>query len=99
MIEWLEMAGALILGAAAGGFFLASLWWTVRRLPESRQPWLLLLGSLLVRMAVVLAALAHLATRGDWRLLVAAGVGFALIRTVGVRIVAQNVERDARTSH
>ena len=99
MIEWLEMAGALILGAAAGGFFLASLWWTVRRLPESRKPWLLWMGSLLVRMGVVLAALTPLAMRGDWRLLVAAGVGFALIRTVGVRIVAQNVERDARTSH
>ncbi|GAB5515054.1 N-ATPase subunit AtpR [Rhodopirellula baltica] len=89
MNEWVAMTGGFLAGAAAAVFFVASLWWTTVRLPASRQPWLLLGGSALLRMAVVLGVLAMLARSGDWRILVAAAMGFALIRTVGVCTIAQ----------
>ncbi|WDQ14909.1 N-ATPase subunit AtpR [Rhodopirellula sp. P2] len=92
MNEWIAMTGGFLAGAAAGAFFVASLWWTTVRLPASRQPWLLLGGGAVLRMAVVLGILAMLARSGDWRILVAAAMGFALIRTVGVCTIAQ---RDA----
>ncbi len=90
MNDTLAIAFAFFAGLAAGGFFLWSLWWSVRRLPNSRSPALLMLASFLVRMTVVLGVLGLLAMRGDWRWLVAAGIGFALILTVGVRVIAQH---------
>ncbi|WP_047814170.1 N-ATPase subunit AtpR [Rhodopirellula islandica] len=89
MNEWIGLTGGFLAGAAAAAFFVASLWWTTVRLPASRQPWLLLGGSALLRMAVVLGVLGVLARSGDWRILVAAAMGFALIRTVGVCTIAQ----------
>lgn len=88
MNDSLAIAFAFFAGLAAGGFFLWSLWWSVRRLPNSRRPATLMFASFLVRMSVVLGVLGGLAVRGDWRWLVAAGIGFALIRTIGVRVIA-----------
>ncbi|MCA9157418.1 MAG: hypothetical protein KDA72_03775 [Planctomycetales bacterium] len=89
MNDGLGIAFAFVAGLTAGMFFLWSLWWSVRRLPNSPRPVSVMLASLLVRMTVVLGVLGGLAMRGDWRWLVAAGLGFALIRTVGVRVIAQ----------
>ncbi len=89
MNDVLMIAAAFFLGMAAGCFFLKSLWWTVRQLPTTPRPLRLMLLGFLVRMGVVLGVMTGLATSGDWRLLVASGVGFALIRTVGVRTIAQ----------
>ncbi|MFG0265031.1 MAG: ATP synthase subunit I [Rhodopirellula sp. JB055] len=92
MNDWIELTGGFFAGAAAAAFFVASLWWTTIRLPASRQPWLLHTGSAFLRMAVVIATFGLLARGGDWRILVAAAIGFALIRTVGVCTIAH---RDA----
>jgi F1F0 ATPase subunit 2 len=89
MNDSLGITFAFLAGLAAGMFFLWSLWRSVRRLPNSHNPALLMLTGFLVRMTVVLGVLGGLAMRGDWRWLVAAAIGFALIRTVGVRVIAQ----------
>ncbi|MEZ6079878.1 MAG: F0F1 ATP synthase subunit A [Pirellulaceae bacterium] len=89
MNDSLGITFAFLAGLAAGMFFLWSLWSSVRRLPNSQNPALLMLTGFLVRMTVVLGVLGGLAMRGDWRWLVAAAIGFALIRTVGVRVIAQ----------
>ena len=96
MNEWFTVAMAFVAGAALGWFFLQTLWWTVQRLPTSEHPALLVLGSLLLRMSVVVGVLAALAISGDWRLLVAGVAGFVLIRSVGVRYVSQRSRVDVR---
>ncbi|TWU38346.1 N-ATPase subunit AtpR [Novipirellula artificiosorum] len=80
---------AFLSGIALGMFFLGSLWWTVQRLPKTRLPWSFYFTSLIVRMLVLLAGFVVLARQDDWRLLLAGVLGFVLIRTVGVRWVAQ----------
>lgn len=89
MNDWIGMTGGFLAGAAAATFFVASLWWTTIRLPASRQPWLLHSGSAFLRMTTVIATFGLLARSGDWRILVAAAIGFALIRTAGVCVMAQ----------
>ena len=56
----------LISGIALGVFFYGGLWMTVQRMPAARHPAALVLGSLVVRMAVVLAGFLWL-TRGRWQ--------------------------------
>lgn len=53
-------------GIALGVFFYGGLWMTVRQIPRSRHPAPLVFGSLLVRMAVVLAGFVLL-SHGQWR--------------------------------
>ncbi|HEY8496475.1 MAG TPA: ATP synthase subunit I [Limnochordales bacterium] len=47
----------LAAGAVLGLFYFGGLWWTTQRIGRVRQPALLLLGSFVVRMAVILAGL------------------------------------------
>ncbi len=51
--QFLTLALAGLAGLALGGFFFAGLWWTVRKTVAARQPALWVLGSMLLRMAVV----------------------------------------------
>lgn len=76
MIEIL--APAFGVGAALGVFYFCGLWWTVRRL-NSRNGTVLLLGSFLVRSAVVVAGF-YLVMDGRWEALLAALAGFLAAR-------------------
>jgi F1F0 ATPase subunit 2 len=75
---------AASVGLFAGLFFFGTLWWTVRRLRKASRPHLLLVGSLLLRAAVVLVAFYALAARGLWAI-VPAALGFVLARNLLVR--------------
>jgi F1F0 ATPase subunit 2 len=75
-----------VAGAVLGTLFFAGLWWTVRALPGSRHPALLMFGSYMGRMAVLLAGF-YLLGAGDWRRLVAALAGFILVRILILPIV------------
>ncbi|MCF8043294.1 MAG: hypothetical protein K9K36_13965 [Desulfarculaceae bacterium] len=78
------LALAFAAGLAVGWFFFYGLWWTVRRLPTSRHPALLTLGSLGLRMGVSLGVL-FVVMAGDWRRLAAAVVGVVVMRLILVR--------------
>ena len=70
-----------MLGVALGGLFFGGLWWTVRRLPRSRSPWLLYFVSMLVRLAVLLGVLLLIMrSAGDWKPLAACLAGFFVTR-------------------
>ena len=81
MSELLRLPAAGAAGAALGLFYFGGLWLTVRRLPRSRRPGLLLLGSFLVRSAVVVPGF-YFVMGGRWERLLACLVGFLAARTV-----------------
>lgn len=74
---------ALVLAWAAGGvlgtIFFGGLWWTVGKIVSSKQPASWLLGSLLLRMGIVLAGF-YFVSDGRWNRLVACLVGFLFAR-------------------
>lgn len=78
------LAPAFACGAALGALFLASLWWSVRRLEQLAHPGLFMAGSFAVRMLLVLGGF-YLLSDGGWRNLVAALAGFTLVRILAVR--------------
>lgn len=75
---------ASLAGFALGSFYFAALWLTVRHLPDARRPALLTLGSLFIRVAVVLAGF-YLVGAGHWERLVLALFGFVCARAVIAR--------------
>ena len=78
-------AVTLIVAFAAGclvglGYF-GLLWWTVRRIPTARRPGLLLVGSLVGRLAASLTAF-YVVMDGRWECLFACLAGFLVVRQV-----------------
>jgi F1F0 ATPase subunit 2 len=78
------MAVALAAGLGLGTVFFGGLWLTLRRLSDSRQPGLLILGSLIARMGVAL--LGFYVVAGDsWHRLVSCAIGFFVVRSLMIR--------------
>lgn len=75
---------ALVVGVIAGVVFFGGLWLTVNRMMTARHPVLLMIASLLVRAAIVLA-LFYIVSAGDVYRIVASLAGFLLARFVVVR--------------
>jgi F1F0 ATPase subunit 2 len=75
---------ALVGGGLVGLFYFGGLWLTVRALPHTRNPALLVLGSFMGRTAVSLFAL-YLLMDGRWERLLAGMAGFLLARYWMVR--------------
>lgn len=79
MNDFTALLPAFGAGAALGLFYFYGLWYTVRRLQSARWAPLWLLGSGVLRMAVLVVGLYYLGG-GDWRRLLAALVGIVLVR-------------------
>lgn len=76
---WLIVAGGF--GLLLGTFFFGGLWWTVKHGLASTKPALWLVGSSLLRTAIVLAGF-YAIGRDDWKRLLAALVGFIVARFI-----------------
>jgi len=74
-----KLVAACAAGLVLGGLFYAGLWWTVRRGVAGPRPGLLFLGSLLLRLAVVLAGF-HYVSDQRWERLLACLLGLVLAR-------------------
>ncbi|MEI9896709.1 MAG: ATP synthase subunit I [Chthoniobacter sp.] len=70
-----------IAGGALGALFFGGLWWTLRKGMASPRPALWFLGSLLVRMGLVLPGF-YLVGRGHWLRLLLCLLGFITARLV-----------------
>ena len=73
------LSGAFAAGLVLGAFYFIALWRTVRKLPDAPRPLRLMLGSFIVRMAVVLSGF-YFVMSGHWERLVIALIGFILMR-------------------
>ncbi|MBX3059995.1 MAG: ATP synthase subunit I [Anaerolineae bacterium] len=75
---------SFLVGGVAGSLYFGGLWYTVRQLPATNRPALLLLGSFLLRLTLLLGAL-YLLTSAHWSYLLSALVGLLLARTLLIR--------------
>ena len=88
MYYFFDMTMGVVLDAAfsagmvLGAFYFIGLWRTVRQLPSVKNPARLLLGSLILRMAVVMAGFYLIMGTGNWERLAAAMLGFIIIRKI-----------------
>lgn len=89
MNETLNLVPATVAGLALGAVFFGGLWWTLRKSLASEHPVLWLLGSLLVRMSLLLVGL-YLVSGGHWGRLLAGLVG-----VIGARFVVLRLTRPA----
>jgi F1F0 ATPase subunit 2 len=75
---------AFITGMGLGVFFSLNLWSSVRRMTDEQTPWYFIYGSFILRMLVVVLGF-YLVMAGRWERLVAAFLGFVLVREIMVR--------------
>lgn len=78
---YVQLAAAFAAGVAAGGVYLAGLWWTVRRMAQSRKIGILLVSSFASRTAAVLLVL-YLVSGAEWPRLLAGISGFVFTRAI-----------------
>jgi len=79
VMNGISLVVSIAAGVTLGVLFYGGLWITIRRLVTSCHPIAVTLGSLLLRMAVVLAGLL-LVTRGRWQNALACFAGFVIGR-------------------
>jgi F1F0 ATPase subunit 2 len=80
MNGFLLLMASGVAGVLLGLVFFWGLWVTVNRIKAAGHPAILMLGSMLLRFALVLAAFYLLARYGGWEHLLAAVAGFTLLR-------------------
>jgi F1F0 ATPase subunit 2 len=74
----------LMAGILIGGFFFASLWWTIQKGLNSKNPVLWFFGSTLLRLSFVFAAF-YFVARSDWRKWLICLLGFLIARIAVTR--------------
>lgn len=75
---------ALVIGLGLGGIFFGGLWLTLVRLPTTRWPVLVALGSFVGRIAITVFGF-YLIMVGGWPRLLACVLGFILMRQLLIR--------------
>jgi F1F0 ATPase subunit 2 len=98
MNDPLAIVLATVAGILLGVIFFGGLWWTVREGMSSRRPGIWFLGSLIVRMSVVMLGF-FLVGQGDWKRLVACLVGFILARIAVIRWTRSPFQQHAEDGH
>jgi len=97
MNEFLGLVLALAAGLSLGAIFFGGLWWTVRKGVSSKRPAFWFLGSLLLRMSLVLVGF-YFVGRGNWQRLVACLLGFIIARFCVMRLTRTTVEHSHFTA-
>lgn len=94
MNELLFMIVALITGALLGIVFFGGLWLTVRKAIASKTPALWFLGSIILRIGIVLVGFYLIMQRGSWLIGLLCLLGFIAGRVIVVRLT-----RDYESAH
>jgi len=85
MNEILNFFLSLIAGFLLGAVFFGGLWWTVQKGLSSRKPAFWFLGSLLIRISIVIAGF-YFVSDGHWERLLICLFGFFVMRYIVVRL-------------
>ncbi len=85
MNDLLPLAMAGVAGLALGVVFFGGLWLTVNRGTASKRPALWFIGSILLRMSVVISGF-YFVSGGHWEPLLTCLVGFAVARHIVMRL-------------
>ena len=99
MNELTRLALAFVAGALLSASYFAALWWTVRRLVDSRHPRGVYFSSLLVRLSVLLSAFAFLIISFPAQLLAASLLGFLPTRFALTHWIAQYGDNANTSDH
>ena len=91
MNENLILLLAWVVGAALGALFFGGLWWSLRKGIAWKQPAFWFLGSLLLRMSIVLPGF-YLVGRGHWPRLLFCLLGFITARLIVVWLTRPSAE-------
>jgi F1F0 ATPase subunit 2 len=91
MNNYLFLVFALVAGILLGAIFFGGLWWTVRKGVFSKSPALWFLGSMLLRVGIVLAGF-YFVGRGDWERLATCLLGFIIGRFIVLRLTRTLIE-------
>jgi F1F0 ATPase subunit 2 len=87
---------SFLVGALLGLAFFRGLWSTVKALGQVRHPGLWMLGSLLLRYGLALAAFYFLARYAGWTHVLAAAVGFTIARLSTVhRVTCLRIDKES----
>lgn len=86
----------LMGGAAVGALYFGGLWLTLRRIISTQHPLVLAAVSFIVRAAAALAIF-YLIMKSGWQPLVAAMVGFLIVRMAVTRLLGP--ETSTLTEH
>ena len=97
MNDFLFLVLALAAGLLLGAIFFGGLWWTVRKGVFSKSPALWFLGSMLLRMSIVLAGF-YFVGGGDWQRLVTCLLGFIIARFIVMRLSRTPIEHPHSTA-
>ncbi|MDP3245292.1 MAG: ATP synthase subunit I [bacterium] len=91
MNETLMLVVAGVAGLVLGTVFFGGLWWTVSKGVASPRPALWFLGSLLLRIGIVLAGF-HFIGGGRWQRLLVCLLGFFIARFLVMWLTRTRVE-------
>lgn len=91
MNETLILFLAWVAGGGLGVIFFGGLWWTVRKGVTSKRPLLWFLGSLLLRISIVLAGF-YFVAGGGWKRLLACLLGFVMARLLVTWLTRSSAE-------
>jgi F1F0 ATPase subunit 2 len=92
----LFLALALMAGLLLGAIFFGGLWWTVRKGISSKSPALWFLGSMVLRMGIVLGGF-YFIGRGDWQRIIVCLLGFIIARIIVMRLTRTPIEHSNST--
>jgi F1F0 ATPase subunit 2 len=93
--EIINLLPAMFAGIALGIIFFGGLWFTIRKGLDSKRPALIFVGSLILRMGIVLMGFYYVGA-DSWKKMLACLVGFLIARIVIVHITKKDGQTKAR---
>lgn len=91
MNEILSLLPAVFAGIVLGVLFFGGLWLTVRKGLDSKNATLIFMGSLIIRMAIVLLGFYYVGA-DNWQKMMACLGGFLIARIVITRITKKEIQ-------